>query len=412
MMKKFNQVFYLLLLASISVSQDRNYLQKISNILSSKKYAGRGYTFYPNEKEIGIEKSRKFIIREISKIGAYDLQEYVRWSDTFTKSIKFSKIHFQKKIKPPQLEITANNISYTSLIINGKTLILGRDYLPDASSKSVDFDGSLMKIDSVHFINQENGIILKLVNKLMYSSSQEQSDVTTIYIRKDIIEQGLNKIDCKLKVQVKLQNIKTDNIYAFIPGILSPDTFIVFSAHYDHLGNIDTTYFPGANDNASGVAVLLDFMRYFKKHPIKYSVAFYFFTGEEIGLLGSEYYVKYPLFDLKRIKFLINLDLMGGGSEGIMVVNGKIFQKELKLLEQVNKDKELHLTIKSRPKAKNSDHYWFTEKGVKSFFIYTMGDIKVYHNIDDKSENLKFTNYNKFFVLITNWVSSMINDTF
>src|SRR5690606_6331238 len=142
---------------------------------------------------------------------------------------------------------------------------------------------------------------------------------------------------------------------------------IVFSAHYDHLGNIDTTYFPGANDNASGVSVLLNLMQYCKTHPLKYSVAFYFFTAEEIGLLGSEYYVKHPLFPLSRIKFLINLDLMGGGSEGIMVVNGKIFEKEFELLQKINEDLQLHLNIKARGKAQNSDHYWFSENGVKCF---------------------------------------------
>jgi Zn-dependent M28 family amino/carboxypeptidase len=225
-----------------------------------------------------------------------------------------------------------------------------------------------------------------------------------IFLNKEVIEKNKKSFKCSLKVKSKIEEVKTDNIYAFIPGKEIPDSFIVFTAHYDHLGNIDTTYFPGANDNSSGVAMLLDLMRYYKNNPTKYSVAFFFFTGEEIGLLGSKYYVEHPLFDLNRIKVLINLDLMGGGSEGIMVVNGKIFQDDFNTLKKINDEKGYNISIHSRGKAQNSDHYWFTEKGVKSFFIYTMGDIKAYHDIYDKANKLTFTNYETIFKLLIEWV--------
>lgn len=398
------RTIFFLLLSVVTLSQDRNYLQKICSILSSKEYAGRGYTNYHGDKNIGIEKSRKFIIEEIKNIGAYDLNQYVKQTKNFTKTTKPINLHFSKKISSPKIEITGNNILSSYLNVNGNVLVLGKDYLPDASAPSIDFSGTLYKIDSVHYLNKDKTVLIQIEPRLMHSSSQKQENIAIIYINKEYLKNSEAEIQCQLKIQSKLEKIKTDNIYAFIPGTQYPDSFIVFTAHYDHLGNIDTTYFPGANDNASGVAVLLDLMRYFKEHPAKYSVAFYFFTGEEIGLLGSEYYVKNPLFNLNRIKVLINLDLMGGGSEGIMVVNGKVFEKEFELLNSINKEKNYQLIIKSRGRAKNSDHYWFTEKGVKSFFIYTMGDIKAYHNTDDRAENLKFTNYEKIFVLIVEWI--------
>ena len=71
------------------------------------------------------------------------------------------------------------------------------------------------------------------------------------------------------------------------------------------------TFFPGANDNASGVSMLLNLAKYYKAHPANYSIAFIFFSGEEAGLLGSKYYSEHPIFPLSKIKFLVNLVLLG-----------------------------------------------------------------------------------------------------
>ena len=60
--------------------------------------------------------------------------------------------------------------------------------------------------------------------------------------------------------------------------------------------------------------------------------------------------------------------------------------------------------VKARGEAANSDHYPFTEKDIPGFFIYTEGDYKHYHDIDDKPENLPMTNYEQVFQLITEFV--------
>ena len=82
-------------------------------------------------------------------------------------------------------------------------------------------------------------------------------------------------------------------------------------------------YFPGANDNASGVAMLLNLANYYskKENQPKCSIAFIAFAGEEAGLLGSKYFSEHPLIPLNKMKFLVNLDLLGTGDEGMMVVN-------------------------------------------------------------------------------------------
>ena len=96
--------------------------------------------------------------------------------------------------------------------------------------------------------------------------------------------------------------------------------------------------FPGANDNASGIAMLLSLARYYSSHQdsLRYSIAFMAFSGEEMSLLGSKYYTEHPLFPLANIRFLVNMDIMGTGDEGITVVNGTIYKPAFNDLVKIN----------------------------------------------------------------------------
>src|SRR5690606_14083057 len=87
-------------------------------------------------------------------------------------------------------------------------------------------------------------------------------------------------------------------------------------------------YFPGANDNASGTTMLLELAEHYSQNPPDYSIVFMAFAAEEAGLLGSFHYTQNPFFPLQRIRFLINLDLLGTGDDGMMAVNGSIHPAE------------------------------------------------------------------------------------
>ena len=185
---------------------------------------------------------------------------------------------------------------------------------------------------------------------------------------------------------------------------------MIFTAHYDHLGGMGKqVYFPGANDNASGTALLLMLTRYYSQHPPKYSVVFIAFAGEEAGLIGSEYFVNHPLIPLKKIRFLTNLDLMGNGEEGITVVNATEFSKEFELLKKISNDNKLLATVNPRGKAKNSDHYWFTEKGAPSFFIYTLGKRKDYHDVNDIAATLPLYKMDDLQTLLVHFTDALSN---
>ena len=189
-----------------------------------------------------------------------------------------------------------------------------------------------------------------------------------------------------------LNEYRTQNVVGYIPGTVCPDSFLVYTAHYDHLGMMGKSiYFPGANDNASGTSMMLILARYFSRHPQRYSVVFIGFTGEEAGLLGSGYFTGHPLINLSGIKFLVNLDLVGTGVDGITVVNATEFPHPFEMLCHLNDTGRYLVNIKKRGKACNSDHCPFYACGVPCFFIYTLGGIAAYHNLDDRPETLPLT---------------------
>jgi Zn-dependent M28 family amino/carboxypeptidase len=160
------------------------------------------------------------------------------------------------------------------------------------------------------------------------------------------------------------------------------------------------TYFPGANDNASGVSLLMNLAHYYASHPQRYSIGFILFAGEEAGLIGSKYFTENPLVPLKNIRFLLNTDLAGTGEEGITVVNATEYPKEFELLKSINNENKLLAAVNARGKAANSDHYFFSEKGVPAFFFYTLGGIKAYHDVFDKAATLPLNEHEDLFKLI------------
>jgi aminopeptidase YwaD len=227
--------------------------------------------------------------------------------------------------------------------------------------------------------------------KLIFGAATQLSLIPLITIRGTAFINPVTSLDIHIRNKFD-EEYRTGNVVGYIPGTSCPDSFLVYTAHYDHLGRMGKgMFFPGANDNASGTSMMLVLARYFSRHPQRYSVAFIGFTGEEAGLLGSGFFVNHPLFSLMKIKFLVNLDLVGTGIDGITVVNATEFPGKFELLSQINDTGSYIINIKKRGKACNSDHCPFYTNGVPCFFIYTLGGIAAYHNLDDRPETLPLT---------------------
>ena len=238
--------------------------------------------------------------------------------------------------------------------------------------------------------------------KFTWSVSDEQYKHPLIHVQQGAFDMTEDKHIIDFTIDATLRSHTARNVVAYAPSKRKSKKYIVFTAHYDHLGRMgQETYFPGANDNASGTAMLLELAHYFVENPMKKTnVVFMSFAGEEAGLIGSHYYVEHPLFPLDKIKFLTNVDIMGSGEEGITVVNATKFPEEFAALQEINKKQEYLVKIGSRGPAANSDHYFFTEAGVPAFFIYTMGPNKHYHDVEDTYKELSFSEFGDLYRLL------------
>ncbi|GAB2974942.1 hypothetical protein GCM10027049_06750 [Mucilaginibacter puniceus] len=378
---KFKLTLLLLLHACVTQAQDSLFVRRMVDTLTSQYFWGRGYT---ND---GMGKAGRFIADQFKSYGLQPLA-----GNSYMQEFSFNANTF-----PGKMEVS----------INGVALVPGREFIVGPPSRGVKATGKLSQADSISFINPENRILVELKNKLTWSVDQEVIDHTIIQVDKKALKELPSTINVNIENKL-INNFKTANICGMVRGTTKPDSFIVFTAHYDHLGGMGTdTYFPGANDNASGVSQLLSLAKYYAANPQPYSMVFIGFSGEEAGLLGSKYFSEHPLINLSNIRFLVNMDILGTGDEGIMVVNATVYPKEFNLLKELNTSGKYLPKISSRGKAANSDHYWFTEKGVPAFYMYTMGGIKAYHDVFDISKTLPLNGYNGVFKLLTGFVKEL-----
>ncbi len=355
-------------------AQDLAFGRKMVDTLTAPYFWGRGYT---ND---GMVKAAEFLASQFKSYGLEPME-----GRSFLQYFSYPVNTF-----PGKMEVN----------INGKELMPGKDFIVAAESKGLKAKGELVKKDSVTFINRDEMFIVHLDDKLTWDVSCELGGYSKINVdKKSISGDPLNfKVNYENKF---LHSFKTANVCAMVKGTSKPDSFIFITAHYDHLGGMGKeTYFPGANDNASGVSLLLNLAHYYAKHPQPYSIGFILFAGEEAGLIGSKYFTKNPLIPLKKIRFLVNTDLAGTGEEGITVVNATEFPKEFAMMNAVNDEGKFLVKINSRGKAANSDHYFFTEKGVPAFFFYTLGGIKAYHDVFDRAETLPLNEHEDLFKLL------------
>lgn len=360
--------FCVLALAADAPAEDVSFARRIVAELASRDYFGRGYL------RNGMEKAAQFLAGELAKAGLAPLdgkgyrQEFSYAVNTF----------------PGKMDVA----------INGVALIPGRDYIVTPNSFGQTAAGALAPTaEAGRFANAAGDVQIVLKDKLTWSVGRSVLPRTEIQL--DRARFPAVPRDFRIAIENRFVDpFPAANLAAIVPGTRNPDRYIFLTAHYDHLGGMGTeAFFPGANDNASGVALLLGLARHYAAHPAPESVVFLFFAGEEAGLVGSKYFVEHPLVDLSRIRFLSNFDLEGTGVDGATAVNATEFPGPFALLQAANAETKALKVINPRGKAPNSDHYWFAEKGVPAFFLYTLGGIAAYHDIDDRAETLPLDHY-------------------
>ncbi len=401
--------------------QDTAYVRKQISLLSSEKYHGRGYV------SKGVNKAARHLAEEMKSIG---LQSF---DDNYFQQLSFPINSFPrnidveidgKKMKAgedflidpacPAVNKEYDIVVFDSISLSDTLRFITKAALMNVSDKMVVIDFSFLESSDVRwfYIHLMRFNYLKAAGYIELSDKHQawaartyQSEIPGIKMKKQAFNQNASKIKITAKPKF-IKEFSTENVIGYIPG--SSDEYVVFCAHYDHLGRMGkNVYIPGANDNASGTATVLDLARYYKKNPSKYNMVFMLFTGEEAGLFGSLHYANNPYFPLEKIKFVINFDMVGTGEKGAAIVNGQAegYEKIAETFQAINVHNEYFTDLKLRGESKNSDHYPFHAKGVKAVFFYTMGADTFYHSPKDVVSNLTLTGYIPLFKLVTDFVS-------
>lgn len=416
-------VFFVLFVWVVSntFAQDKNYAKKMIDTLASPSMQGRGYV------NNGDRLAAEFLEVEMREIGLKPLFKENSYFQAFTHTVNVfveePLLQFGKQALTPGAEYIIEPFS-GELIGNFSTLRIEASDIPQLQNKlnavkptktaiilyaHTAEDYKKLSEISMSCLRYANALIMVNPSKLTWSVSNENVPGKAVFeVSKEAFDAITNQKKVKLACQPVLhKNYESRNVAGFVEGEVK-DTFLLLTAHYDHLGKLGTAIFPGANDNASGTAMMLNLARFYEgntKRP-HYSIAFVAFAGEEAGLVGSKYFVENLPVSKKKIRFVFNIDLMGGGTTGATVVNGSVYENEFAIMERINTEHNLLNKLKKRGKAANSDHYWFSEKGIPAFFMYAEGGVTQYHDVNDTREKLPLDEYDDLFRLIHLFVDS------
>ncbi len=226
----------------------------------------------------------------------------------------------------------------------------------------------------------------------------------------------------------KIDVLKGNNILGVILGTDKKDEVVIVSAHYDHLGIRGDDVYNGADDNGSGTTTVLEIAEAFKKASLKgfkprRTIVFLWVTGEEKGLLGSDYYSQNPIYPLENTVANVNIDMVGRIDEKytdnpnyIYVIGSDRLSTDLhNITEEVNK-KYAGLTLDYTYNSETdpnryyyrSDHYNFAKNGIPSVFFFN-GVHADYHKITDTVEKINFEKMAKVGKLIFHTIWELAN---
>lgn len=240
-------------------------------------------------------------------------------------------------------------------------------------------------------LDAQGWITTAAAKKLITAGGQD----TSILAKADI--RGFKAVPLDITVstgiQTKVTRNQSHNVIGKITGTKYPDEYILYTAHWDHLGigQPDATgdsIYNGAVDNASGTAALLEFARAWKslKTPPERTIVFLAVTGEEQGLLGSAYYAKDPVYPVAKTVAVLNVDEVNnyGKTKDIMVVGQGQSDME-DLLADAAKKQGRYISFDNTPEAGHyfrSDHFSFAKVGIpalaQGFGIDVVGKGKEY----------------------------------
>ena len=421
MMKKLAVVLLALLLATTQnfaslQAQDLNHYKQVVRELTSEKYQGRGYAFD------GANKAGRYLEKEYKKAGADEVvcQPFTININTFPGKMEMSVdgrkltpgVEFSMREYSPGVHgtyklyyVDTNNYDAEKMFADllkpeykdcfvvcdfffsynhyqDFKKIWGGDSYPNA--------GMIQTWEPLLKFYKAYGE--RVMGKpVIWATSDFPKDAQSITV----------DIDNKM-----MENVELFNVIAKVEG-KRHDSCYVFTAHYDHLGNLGKdVYYAGANDNASGTAAIVTLAAYYAQNRPEYDMYFLSFSGEDANLRGSEYYVEHPVVPLAQIKYLFNIDMIGDNNPVQYCEVSDEGMRGYDLMETINKENRYFKGLNRGELAGNSDHYPFALQHVPCIlFENEEGDaFQYYHTTFDTYENFLIDTYEPIFKLIRDFV--------
>jgi aminopeptidase YwaD len=346
----------------------------------------------------------------------------------------------------------------TKFTINGKELELYKEYFPFVYSPNVKIESlpaiSVQEADMPWFINlkdaldenannphfdinayiHQQAIDLKRkgASALVFYNTSKTDDglkfdgmdrselvaIPVLYVTKDAAKKYFSdlsaSVDMKLKIDINEKKRVAHNVVGLINNGAS--TTVVLGAHFDHLGygedgnsmlrTGERLIHNGADDNASGTAALIELARMLKNSKLKNNnYLLIAFSGEELGLFGSKYFVDHPTMDLGKINYMINMDMVGrlNDSTKVLTVGGYGTSPSWISLIDLNDKKSPFVIHIDSSGTGPSDHTSFYRKNIPVLFFFT-GLHSDYHKPTDDYDKINYLGE----LSVVNYIYSLI----
>ncbi len=403
--------------AAVQVNaQDLTHFKRVVKELSSARYQGRGYA------RGGANKAGKYLEKEFRKAGAEQvtLQPFTIDINTFCGA----------------MEMRAD----------GKKLRAGvdfsmREYSPGVHGEfpvyhvdTLNFDGDRLLADLARpenagcmvccdfwFTYRHRKVFSKLQKagecpnagllytwpapiKFYKAYGEKVVDKPIVWVTPEAIE-GVKRVKLDIDNEF-LNDYELFNVIAKVEGNRH-DSCYVFTAHYDHLGNLGRrVYYPGANDNASGTAAIVTLASHYAANKPEFDMYFVAFSGEDANLRGSTFFAEHPVVPLEQIRFLFNIDMIGDDNPVQYCEVSDAGMPLYSRFEEVNARQHLFTALNRGALAANSDHYPFAVRGVPCIFLENQegSAFPHYHTPADNIRTVKFDSYEPVFKLITGFI--------
>ncbi|MBR5073124.1 MAG: Zn-dependent exopeptidase M28 [Bacteroidales bacterium] len=410
--------FLILLLALVAVqlpAQDLGHYKRVVKELSSSKYQGRGYA------RGGANKAGKYLEKQYKKAGVDEVT-----------------------LQPFTIDINTFN-GKMEMWADGKKLTAGVDFSMREYSPGVHGEFPVYHVDTLNYNADKMfedlakpeyancmvvcefwfayrhkefsrlqkagectnaGLIQTWTSPIKFYKAygHRVADKPIVWVTPEAIE-GVKSVRLNVDNEF-LKDYGLFNVIAKVEGARH-DSCYVFTAHYDHLGNLGRkVFYAGANDNASGTATLVTLAAYYAKHRPPYDMYFLSVSGEDANLRGSEFFANNPIVPLEQIKYLFNIDMIGDNNPVQYCECSDEGMRGFALFEQINGEKQYFKALNRGELAANSDHYPFATRHVPCIFLENQeGDaFPFYHTIYDNWKHAVFDSYEPVFKLVTDFI--------